>query len=107
MAEARPAERRKHPRHPLATSVQFHHGPSRRDFPGRCVDVSEGGMLMYVPAHVPAQPGHTIRLTVGSLNRPEFEGLNGRPVDATVVRVSRDRLLGSGSLALGVRFLGV
>lgn len=97
-------DRRRHSRHPLATSVQFHHGPSRRDFPGRCVDVSHGGMLMNVPAFVPIQPGHMIRLAVGSVNRPEFAGLGEGPLDATIVRVDRDKLPAKGHIAIGVKF---
>ncbi len=97
-------ERRVHPRHPLLTSVQVFHGPSQRDFPGRCVDISAGGMCMYVPAATPIQPGQPIRLTVGSVSRPEFAGLSEKPIDATIVRVDRDALLKTGHLAVGVRF---
>lgn len=99
-----PAERRKHPRHPLATRVDVFHGPSQRAFPGRCVNISTGGLMMYVPAATPVQPGHPIRLTLGFVGRPEFAGLGDGPVDATIVRVDRDALLTSGHLAVGVRF---
>lgn len=104
MSPAPAVERRQHPRYPLATSVQFFHGPSRHDYPGRCRDLSDGGLLMYVPAASPVQPGHPIRLTVGSVSRPEFSRLSERPLDATIVRVDRDELLASGYLAVGVRF---
>ncbi len=104
MAEQALVERRQHPRHPLATSVQFYHGPSQRDFPGRCTNISHGGLLMYVPAVSPVQPGQPIRLTVGGISRPEFAGLSERPIDATIVRVDRGVLLRSGHLAVGVRF---
>ena len=97
-------ERRQHPRHPLATGVQFYHGPSQREFPGRCVDISASGMLMYVPAGAPMQPGHPIRLTLGGVNRPEFANMASRPVDATIVRVNRHNLLTNGYLAIGVKF---
>ena len=69
------ADRRRHQRYPLATSLQFYHGPSQRDFPGRCVDISKGGMLMYVPAGVPIRPGDPVRLTLGGVGRPEFADL--------------------------------
>lgn len=97
-------DRRKYPRHPLPTSVLFYHGPSQHDYPGRCVDISVGGLLMYVPAKVPVQPGHILRLTVGSVNRPEFSGLSEKPIDATVVRVERGKFVSTGHLAVGVRF---
>jgi c-di-GMP-binding flagellar brake protein YcgR len=98
------AEKRKHARHPLTTSVQFYHGPSQRTFPGRCADISTGGLMMYVPAAAPVQPGQPIRLTIGSLNRPEFARLSERPIGATIIRVDRQSLLKSGHLAVGVRF---
>ena len=97
-------ERRAHPRYPLATSAEFYHGPTQRDFPARCVNISEGGMLMYVPAHTPVQPGHPVRVGVGGINRPEFAPLGAAPVDATIVRVDRRKLIREGHLAVGVRF---
>ena len=99
-------ERRQFPRHPLATGVEFFHGPSQREYPGRCVDISEGGMSMYVPASVPVQPGHPIRLVLGGVSRPEFAVMADKPIDATVVRVDRHRLLKTGHLAIGVKFGG-
>jgi hypothetical protein len=97
-------ERRAHPRVPIAGSAEFFHGPTQRDFPARCVDISVGGMLMYVPAQTPVQPGHPVRVCVGGINRPEFAPLGQTPVDATVVRVDRQKLLREGQLAVGIRF---
>ena len=97
-------ERRRHARHPLATSVDFYHGPAQRSFPARCVDISEGGLLMFVRADTPVRPGQAVRLGLGVLNRPEFACLGNRPVDATIVRVNRQALLSEGNLAVGVRF---
>jgi len=104
MSDTPSADRRQHQRYPLATSVQFYHGPSQREFPGRCIDISHGGMLMYVPAKTPVQPGHPIRLSVGSVSRPEFAGLSETPLEATIVRVNRNALLAAGYVAVGVRF---
>lgn len=106
MTEAPSKERRSHPRYPLATSVHFYHCPSQRDFPGRSVDISAGGMLMYVPATVPVHPGQCLRVSVGSAGRPEFAGLSEQPIDATVRRVDRNPLLAAGHLAVGVQFEG-
>ena len=97
-------ERRAHPRYPLATSVQFFHGPSQRDFPARCVDISVGGLLMHVPAAAPVQSGQPVRLSMGGVDRPEFAGLGGKPLDGTIVRVNRQTLIEKGHLAVGVRF---
>lgn len=103
MSEQASTERREHKRHPLATSIQFYHGPTQREFPGRCVNVSSSGMLMYVPPNLPVQVGHPIRLSADSVRRPEFAGLGGEPVDATVTRVDRGQYIG-GQLGVAVRF---
>lgn len=97
-------DRRQHRRYPLSTTVAFYHGPSQRDFPGRSVDISTGGMLMYVPAATPVQPGQPIRLTIGGGGRPEFAVPSDKPVDATIVRVDRHKLLSMGHIAVGVKF---
>lgn len=106
MTRTHQTERRQHQRFPLATSVQFNHTPSQRDFPGRCADISTGGMMMFVPATTPVQVGHVIRLDLNSLPRPDLPKLNDHPVDATVVRVDRQALLQSGNVAVAVRFAG-
>jgi len=97
-------DRRQHARRPLAASVQFHHAPSKRDFPGRCVDVSEGGMLLYVPANTPIQAGHPIRLRMPKPPPAAGDDPTYEPVDATVVRVDRHGLLSMGHIAVGVKF---
>ena len=104
MAEQMFVERRQHQRHPLATGIQFHHGPSQQDCLGRCVDISAGGMKMHVPPNVPVRVGQPIRLSMGSVNRPEFSDLGEKPIDATIVRVGRSDLLAHGHLAVGVKF---
>jgi len=101
------AERRRHQRYPLATSIDFFHGPSRRDFPARCVDISEGGMLMYVPAKTPVQAGQPIRLNLQGVTRPDVGHMAEEPMDATVVRVDRQKLLSIGHVAVGVKFASV
>ena len=97
-------DRRQHQRYPLCTSVPFYHAPSQRQFPGRCANISSAGMLMYVPASAPVQPGHPIRLNVSSVPLPELGRFAQDALQATVVRVDRKSLLPSGHLAIGVRF---
>ena len=106
MSQTRFAERRRHPRYPLCTSVEFFHGPSQRDFPGRCVNISAGGMRMAVPARTPVQPGHPIRIDLGTVPLTEFAD-HGPAVGGTIVRVDRDSLLASGHLTVAVRFASV
>jgi len=100
------AERRRHPRQALAAGVQFFHAASQREFPGRCVDVSQGGVLMYVPPTAPVQAGQTIRLNLTGGPRPEWPLPDHGGVEATIVRVDRQTLLSQGHLAVGVRFTG-
>jgi len=104
MSQGPSADRRKHVRYPLATTVQFFHYPTGREYPARSIDVSSGGILVYVPATAPVAPGQPIRLQLGVHNRPEFAGLTDRPVDATVVRVDRQRMLKAGHLPVGAQF---
>ena len=98
MAPSPSTDRRRHRRQPLSAGVQFHHGPSSRDFPGRCVDVSDNGMLLYVPAATPVQAGQAIRLRIGGTEQSD------QPVQATIVRVDRHRLLSMGYVAVGIEF---
>ena len=104
MVEQVQVERRHHQRYPFATGVQFHHGPTQSDFAGRCVNISDGGMKMFVPPNVPVLPGQPIRLMVGSMGRPEFSRLSSKPVDGTIVRVDRGAFVAGGQLAVGIRF---
>ncbi len=103
-ASLRSPDRRKHRRHPLSTTIQFYHAPSQREIPARSIDISTGGMLMYVPAATPAQPGQPICLSIGGGDRPEFAVNGEEPIDATIVRVNRHALLRTGYLAIGVKF---
>ena len=95
-------ERRRHARYPMSTSLQFHHGPSKREVPARSVDVSESGMLMYVPATTPVRAGQAVYVDLG--------GIGGRQatsaglVQATIVRVDRADMTSRGYLGIGLRF---
>ena len=97
-------ERRQYRRYPLATGLQFHHGPSRREIPARSVDISAGGMRMCVPATAPVSPGQPLRVNMGGTCRPELAGMGDKPVSATIVRVDRNGLITTGHLTIGVRF---
>jgi len=106
MPSAPPAERRKHPRHTLNTGLHFLHEPSRRRLPGRCENISRGGLKMYVPAGTPVKAGDSIQVSLSAPGRPEFSALGDKPLNASVVRVERQALLSTGHLAVGVRFMG-
>ncbi|MFA6135068.1 MAG: PilZ domain-containing protein [Phycisphaerae bacterium] len=104
MVSLQKADRRKHPRYPLSTGVQFHHCASRHDFPARSVDISDTGVLMYVPMTAPVQAGQMVKLTMGAIKSPRFASMSETPVEGRIVRVERQGLLTAGNLMVGVEF---
>jgi len=104
MIDGQTTERRLSPRHAVAAGVRFRHAPSGREFPGRCVNLSAGGLLMHVPAGVPACPGQTVRLALGRVDHGELAGLSEAQLEGRIVRVDRRALLSEGHLAVAVRF---
>jgi hypothetical protein len=69
------------------------------------VDISQSGLLMYVPARTPVKAGDALELNMGSVSQPEYSALGANPVQATVVRVARETLLTTGQIAVGVKFM--
>ena len=95
-------ERRRHARYPMSTSLQLHHGPSKREVPARAVDVSESGMLMYVPATTPVRAGQAVYVNLAGVRGKPVTG--AAPVQATIVRIDRAEMTSKGYLGIGVRF---
>jgi hypothetical protein len=85
--------------------LEFYHEASGENYVGRCVDLSEGGLLMYVPVRVPIQVNQVVRLTPKGESLPEFAGQAETPIEATIVRVDRHSLLTMGHVAVGVKFV--
>lgn len=106
MSQTSGIERRVHPRHLLGRGVEFFHAPTRRHFPAFCRDISEGGMLMLIPASTPVRRGQSVRLQVSDLPVPGIADMAGRPLNATVLRVDRTPLTTDGQIAIAVRFSG-
>ena len=106
MVKGVPTERRQHPRAASAAALTLQHGPSRREFPARCVDLSAGGVLAAVPATMPVRVGHEVQVcargAAGGGDAPPV--LAEGPQSAVVVRVDRGRLLADGTLAVALRF---
>lgn len=99
MVQPVPTERRRHPRQASAASLTLRHAASQREYPGRCVDVSSGGVLAAVPLTMPVRVAHEVE--VGSLDPQALP----QPVQrAVVVRVERERLLSQGQLAVALQF---
>jgi hypothetical protein len=105
---ATPSNRRKHQRFPLASSVEIHLAATGKSYPGRGVDVSQGGMMVYLPASAPVSAGQELDLTVTpSPAAPAPAGVAGavaRKRAARVIRVDRDGLVKLGRLGVAVQF---
>ncbi|MBL7219398.1 MAG: PilZ domain-containing protein [Phycisphaerae bacterium] len=86
----------------MSTSLQFHHGPSKREVPARSVDISENGMLMYVPAITPVRAGQAVYVDLANIGGRPARGIG--PVQATIVRVDRAEMTSKGYLGIGIRF---
>ena len=104
MTDVPTTDRRRHQRYPLSAGVRVYHEPSRGDLPARAVDISDGGMLMYMPVSAPVKPGQPVRLTIRRMPAGLFEALGAKPLAARIVRVQRRGLLITGKLAVGVEF---
>jgi c-di-GMP-binding flagellar brake protein YcgR len=111
MSSVPSTDRRHYKRLAMSTLVRLHHVPSDREYPARSVDVSDGGMLMYVPAIAPLALGHRIRICAGSSGNGEGPGrfeadlpLAAQPVNGTIVRVDRGKLASIGQILVGVKF---
>ena len=85
----------------MSTGLQFHHGPSKREVPARSVDVSETGMMMYVPATTPVRTGQSVYVNMAGIGST---ATNRGPVQATIVRVDRAEMTSKGYLGIGLRF---
>ena len=94
-------ERRQHARYPVSTGLEFHHGPTKRQVPARSVDISDTGMLMYVPITTPVRTGQAVCVNMGGVGA--MSAANG-PVQATIVRVDRSKMTSSGCLGVGLSF---
>jgi c-di-GMP-binding flagellar brake protein YcgR len=84
--------------------MRFHHVISDREYVGRTVDVSDGGLRMYVPAVAPLRTGQSIRLPLGEVGLPKLAPQGDRTLDARIVRVDRDGLAETGQVLVGVEF---
>jgi hypothetical protein len=104
-----PSDRRKHQRFPLASSVEVHLSATGRSYPARGVDVSQGGMLVYLPASAPVAAGQELELTViPSPTAPAPAGAANavaRKRAGRVIRVDRDSLVRLGHLGVAVQFI--
>ena len=95
-------ERRKYPRFNIDLPVEYSLIPSSVSHPGRALNVSEGGLLVYLPEKV--EMGQRLQL---KLFFPSGSELNGVELIAEVVW--RDIHLGKdwGDYRCGIRFIEI
>lgn len=103
---AKTVERRKHPRYRLSDSLRMTHELSGRQWPGRAIDASAGGMQLALPAAVPVRPGHQVTLRLAKVSDDRLAFLADSPAVGHVVRVDREKLLNEGYIAVAVAFDG-
>ncbi len=95
-------ERRKHPRFNIDLPIEYSLASSSVSHPGRALNVSEGGLLIYLPEKV--EMGQFLQL---KLFFPTGSELNGIELVAEVVW--RDIHLGKdwGDYRCGIRFIDI
>ena len=104
MSQASASDRRRSPRRGLAAGVTLSHQPTGRDWSARGVDISEGGMLLYISAKAPVAPGQRVELVIDERRQGQYVGLAGRAIQATIVHVEREQLPRLGYIPVGVSF---
>ena len=105
-------DRRHYKRVAMSALVRLHHAASDREYPARSIDVSDGGMLICAPATAPLGLGHRISIGTASPGDGTAPGafevdlphLAAQPVNGTIVRVDRGKLLSTGQVVVGVKF---
>ena len=97
-------ERRVHPRHQIPAGLTVEHAASKRSFPARAADLSEGGVAMFVPPTAPVQTGQEIDITFGWFADDSLGNFATQTHKAIIVRVDREPLLSKGHIEVGAQF---
>ncbi len=94
-------ERRIHPRFSLDLPVEYWEGDNSRSHPGRTGDVSEGGILLYLPQEIEMGKNLRLRLFIDS-------GVDFISIEALVEVVWKDLPFGGkGEYRIGVKFIDI
>jgi c-di-GMP-binding flagellar brake protein YcgR len=80
------------------------HVSSGRDFPSRCLDISDGGMKLAVPLTAPLLCGHRVEISLPASISAGRNLAGGEWTSAEIVRVDRGKLVTDAALAVGIRF---
>ncbi len=94
-------ERRKHPRFSCDLPVEYWQIENPKGHPGRTVDISEGGLLLYISEEIKIGQNLRVKLFFDS-------GLGLKTIEAQVQVVWKDfRLEKEGYYRIGVRFIDI
>lgn len=85
MPSSDPAERRQHPRMPLVRGCKVLDEKSAKFVPAETTNISQGGLLMRVPATRPFSAGDRVEVAVGWGNVPIAASV--KMAGGTIVRV--------------------
>ncbi len=97
-------ERRQYQRYPIVTGLHFYHGPSDCEIPARVVNISDGGVLVFVATTARVRAGHPIRMDMGWFPHPKLVCPGRHYVAGTIVRVDRSAQRSTGQMEVGIRF---
>ena len=94
-------ERRQRPRFSIDLPAEYWQIGNSNNHPGRLVNISEGGLLLYLPEKIEVGQNLRVRLFIGPI-------LELEPIDAFVLVVWNDFHFGkNGYYRLGVKFVNI
>ena len=98
-------DRRRYTWYSYSTNLRFRRS-NGKTLPARSVDISSGGMLLYVLAHQELFPGETITLHFNANgvadHFPDVYFPDSHDIQATIVRIERDHFSTSGYMGITV-----
>ena len=98
-------EQRKDARTELTWPVSIWLPEANRFFYSKSVNISKGGVLLYVPMSTPVRPGHVVELNFPrTTSLAKKRGQFARIKSGKVVRVNRKSLFEGGDICVAVKF---
>ena len=102
-------ENRRANRFEVDCSLRFSHLPSSKTLRSRCLNISESGVLLLIPMHIPVIEGQNVEIhfSNNALNQILNAGINspGNTFQATVTRIDRQALLEEAGIRVGLEFI--
>ena len=102
-------ENRRADRFEVECSLKFSHLPSSKTLRGRCINISEIGILMLIPMHVPVIEGQKVEISFSNNAMTQIidAGMQspGNNLMAYVTRIDRQALLEEAGIRVGLEFI--